>query len=169
MAARVQSHARDSAAATPAGCANSRSRPRTCAASSRKWTVSTPAWATISKKKPPSRSTARSTRPPISSRSAKAAKSSSSPARRGASRGSPEDYYWCLMAIAIGSTRRDDAQNVSLEPTSPAIPGERSPLVPGYRMRSTAPSVADPLSHLRRHQTARASAETHGLLRGSWS
>jgi hypothetical protein len=45
----------------------------------RKWTASTPASASISKKKPPSRSAVPSTRPPISSRSAKAAKSSSSP------------------------------------------------------------------------------------------
>jgi hypothetical protein len=42
-----------------------------------------PAWATTSKRKPPSRSTARSTRPHISSRSAQAARSSSSPNSKG--------------------------------------------------------------------------------------
>ena len=48
-------------------------------ASSRRWNSSTPAWAITSRRKPPSRSTARSTRPLISSRSARAARSSSSP------------------------------------------------------------------------------------------
>src|SRR5439155_11973664 len=115
-----------SAGDTPAACANSPSKPGTCAASSRRWISSIPASASTSKKKPPSQSTAPSTRPPISSRSAQAARSSSSPNSKAGS-APPAGYPSMGPTGGPSSAMRVDPLPAVAQTRGEAVDGQMDP------------------------------------------
>ena len=82
---------------------------------------STPASASISKKKPPSRSTAPSTKPPITNRSATAAKSSSSPNSKADGANSRHGSVTLGPGALITEARHRRGYTADLQPTASCL------------------------------------------------